>query len=57
MTMRVRHHCAPLNITADNQTSPGMLRYYLGAREEDLTFEIREDTKTSFVSHRGNYVP
>ncbi|KAJ8112333.1 hypothetical protein OPT61_g5273 [Boeremia exigua] len=55
LTMRVKHHCAPLNVEAD-QSSPGLLRYYLGARADNLTFEIRNDTETSASSHRGNYV-
>ncbi|KAH6618503.1 hypothetical protein C7974DRAFT_415876 [Boeremia exigua] len=56
LTMRVKHHCAPLNVTADTTSSPGIWKYYLGARKDNLTFESKEDTSTSASSHRGNYV-
>ncbi|KAF1925396.1 uncharacterized protein M421DRAFT_94681 [Didymella exigua CBS 183.55] len=54
VTMQVRHHCGPLNITAKHEGD--MLRYYLGARHENMTFEIKEDTTTSATGHRSNYV-
>ena len=53
-TMRVRHHCAPLKI--DAKPDNGYLRYRLGGRANNLTFEIEEDSTTSALSHRGNYV-
>jgi len=54
LTVQVRHHCAPLNVTANH--TDGMLRYYLGARPDNMTFEIKDDTNTSASGHRSNYV-
>lgn len=54
LTMQVRHHCTPLNVTADLED--GMLKCYLGARPYNMTFEIKNDTTTSATGHRSNYV-
>lgn len=54
-TMRVRHRCAPLAVNATSSPK-GLLQYYLGARVNNLTFEIKDDSRTSALSHRGNYV-
>lgn len=58
-TMRVKHHCAPLAVNASkalNENRDEVLQYHLGAREKNLTFEIKDDSRTSTLSHRGNYV-